>query len=98
MYLTAAPFWLEKPTNLVLAPEQNGRLVCRSDGVPRPTINWFYNGDPIECKCQNLKRHIISAAAVFVLFYVFFFVCSCDACAAEPTGVRRHAQSTQCHS
>lgn len=48
--MTAAPFWLEKPTNLVLAPEENGRLICRSDGAPRPTINWFINGEPIESK------------------------------------------------
>lgn len=50
VYLTAAPFWLEKPTDLVLAPEENGRLVCRSDGAPRPTISWFINGEPIESK------------------------------------------------
>lgn len=48
LYLKAAPFWLEKPTDLVLAPEENGRLVCRSDGAPRPTISWFINGEPIE--------------------------------------------------
>lgn len=50
LQLTAAPFWLEKPTDLVLAPEESGRLVCRSDGAPRPTVSWFINGEPIECK------------------------------------------------
>uniref|UniRef100_A0A3B5AUD0 Ig-like domain-containing protein n=1 Tax=Stegastes partitus TaxID=144197 RepID=A0A3B5AUD0_9TELE len=45
-----APFWLEKPIDLILAPEENGRLVCRSDGAPRPTISWFINGEPIESK------------------------------------------------
>lgn len=48
--LTAAPFWLEKPVDLVLAPEESGRLVCRADGAPRPTVNWFINGEPIEGK------------------------------------------------
>lgn len=48
--MTAAPFWLEKPSNLVLAPEENARLVCRSDGIPRPSIRWFINGDTIEGK------------------------------------------------
>lgn len=46
--VTAAPFWLEKPTNLVLAPEESGRLTCSSDGAPRPTVSWFINGEPIE--------------------------------------------------
>uniref|UniRef100_A0A8C7N721 Neurofascin n=1 Tax=Oncorhynchus kisutch TaxID=8019 RepID=A0A8C7N721_ONCKI len=48
--IKAAPFWLEKPGNLVLAPEENARLVCRSDGIPRPSIRWFINGDSIEGK------------------------------------------------
>lgn len=52
--VTAAPFWLDKPTNLVLAPEENGRLVCRADGVPRPTVSWFINGEPIESKFSEV--------------------------------------------
>ncbi|KAJ8016747.1 hypothetical protein DPEC_G00010570 [Dallia pectoralis] len=44
----AAPFWLEKPSNLVLAPEEDGHLVCRSDGVPQPSVQWFINGEIIE--------------------------------------------------
>uniref|UniRef100_A0A3Q1J5G3 Neural cell adhesion molecule L1 n=1 Tax=Anabas testudineus TaxID=64144 RepID=A0A3Q1J5G3_ANATE len=54
----AAPFWLEKPTNLVLAPEENGRLICRSDGAPRPTINWFINGEPIESATPQPNRQV----------------------------------------
>lgn len=45
---TAAPYWLDKPTNLVLAPDENGRLVCRARGNPKPTIQWLVNGEPIE--------------------------------------------------
>lgn len=55
LQLTAAPFWLEKPTDLVLAPEESGRLVCRSDGAPRPTVSWFINGEPIECKLSMTR-------------------------------------------
>ncbi|XP_029689002.1 neurofascin isoform X2 [Takifugu rubripes] len=44
----AAPFWLERPGDLVLAPEEDGRMVCRSDGAPRPTITWFINGEPTD--------------------------------------------------
>ncbi|XP_032404445.1 neurofascin homolog (chicken) a isoform X14 [Xiphophorus hellerii] len=43
----AAPYWLDKPTNLVLAPEENGRLVCRANGNPKPNIQWLMNGEPI---------------------------------------------------
>ncbi|XP_072305202.1 neurofascin [Eucyclogobius newberryi] len=54
----AAPFWLEKPTNLILAPEENGRLVCQADGVPRPTIEWFINGEPIEFATHQSNREV----------------------------------------
>ncbi|KAK7915797.1 hypothetical protein WMY93_011558 [Mugilogobius chulae] len=54
----AAPFWLEKPTNLILAPEENGRLVCQADGAPRPTIEWFINGEPIEFSTHQPNREV----------------------------------------
>lgn len=61
LQLTAAPFWLEKPTDLVLAPEESGRLVCRSDGAPRPTVSWFINGEPIECKLSMTRWTVCGA-------------------------------------
>ncbi|KAG7254303.1 hypothetical protein CRUP_038867, partial [Coryphaenoides rupestris] len=54
----AAPFWLEKPVDLVLAPEEDGRLVCRSDGIPRPTIHWFLNGESLETAIPHPSRHV----------------------------------------
>lgn len=45
---TAAPYWLHKPSDQVLAPEENGRLVCRANGNPKPRIEWLVNGQPIE--------------------------------------------------
>uniref|UniRef100_A0A8C2ZWJ5 Neurofascin n=1 Tax=Cyclopterus lumpus TaxID=8103 RepID=A0A8C2ZWJ5_CYCLU len=54
----AAPFWLEKPTDLVLAPEENGRLLCHSDGAPRPTVSWFINGEPIETATPQPNRQV----------------------------------------
>uniref|UniRef100_A0AAQ4P7Q1 Neurofascin n=1 Tax=Gasterosteus aculeatus aculeatus TaxID=481459 RepID=A0AAQ4P7Q1_GASAC len=53
-----APFWLEKPTDLVLAPEENGRLLCQSDGAPRPTVSWFINGEPIEVATPQPNRQV----------------------------------------
>uniref|UniRef100_A0A3Q2WRR5 Neurofascin n=1 Tax=Haplochromis burtoni TaxID=8153 RepID=A0A3Q2WRR5_HAPBU len=61
----ATPFWLEKPTNLILAPEENGRLVCRADGAPRPTISWFINGEPIETATPLPNRQVSGEALIF---------------------------------
>lgn len=44
----AAPFWLHKPSNLVLAPNENGQLQCLASGNPKPSIQWLVNGEPIE--------------------------------------------------
>ncbi|XP_008277414.1 neurofascin [Stegastes partitus] len=61
----AAPFWLEKPIDLILAPEENGRLVCRSDGAPRPTISWFINGEPIETADPQPNRQMSGDTLTF---------------------------------
>uniref|UniRef100_A0A8C8A5F8 Neural cell adhesion molecule L1 n=1 Tax=Oryzias sinensis TaxID=183150 RepID=A0A8C8A5F8_9TELE len=57
----AAPYWLDKPTNLILAPDEGGRLVCRANGKPKPTIQWFVDGEPLEAKIRegssNSVRH-----------------------------------------
>ncbi|XP_073682341.1 neurofascin homolog (chicken) a isoform X2 [Garra rufa] len=55
----AAPYWLDKPTNLVLAPDESGRLVCRARGNPNPTIQWLMNGEPIESSLPNPNRDVI---------------------------------------
>lgn len=44
----AAPYWLDEPENLILAPGEDGRLVCRANGNPKPSIQWLVNGEPIE--------------------------------------------------
>uniref|UniRef100_A0A7N6BDD1 Neural cell adhesion molecule L1 n=1 Tax=Anabas testudineus TaxID=64144 RepID=A0A7N6BDD1_ANATE len=48
----AAPYWLDKPIDLVLAPDENGRLVCRANGNPKPNIQWLINGQPIDSNRQ----------------------------------------------
>uniref|UniRef100_A0A674BQZ6 Neurofascin n=1 Tax=Salmo trutta TaxID=8032 RepID=A0A674BQZ6_SALTR len=63
--IKAAPFWLEKPSNLVLAPEENARLVCRSDGIPRPSIRWFINGDTIEDATPVPNREVSGDTITF---------------------------------
>ncbi|KAM6977591.1 neurofascin [Aplochiton taeniatus] len=61
----AAPFWLERPTDLVLAPEESGKLVCSSDGIPRPNVRWFINGEPIETATPNPSRQVSGDTLIF---------------------------------
>ncbi|XP_041083780.1 neurofascin-like [Polyodon spathula] len=61
----AAPYWLNKPTNLVLAPEEDGRLVCRANGNPKPTIQWLVNGEAIENASPNPSRKVSGDTIVF---------------------------------
>ncbi|XP_032369055.1 neurofascin homolog (chicken) a isoform X21 [Etheostoma spectabile] len=61
----AAPYWLDKPTNLVLAPDENGRLVCRANGNPKPNIQWLINGEPIDSSPQNPSRQVLGDTIIF---------------------------------
>ncbi|KAM7423391.1 hypothetical protein PAMA_011110 [Pampus argenteus] len=61
----AAPYWLDKPTNLVLAPDENGRLVCRANGNPKPTIQWLIDGQPINNSLPNLSRQMMGDTIIF---------------------------------
>ncbi|KAM3877649.1 neurofascin homolog (chicken) a [Diretmus argenteus] len=61
----AAPYWLDKPTNLVLAPDENGRLVCRATGNPKPHIQWLVNGQPIDSSPPNPSRQVLGDTIMF---------------------------------
>ncbi|XP_063767211.1 neurofascin homolog (chicken) a isoform X10 [Eleginops maclovinus] len=61
----AAPYWLDKPTNLVLAPDENGRLVCRANGNPKPNIEWLINGQPIDSSDHNPSRQVLGDTIIF---------------------------------
>lgn len=54
----AAPFWVSAPRNLILAPNETGILTCRVGGVPKPKINWFVNGVPIENAPEDQSRKV----------------------------------------
>ncbi|XP_072280990.1 neurofascin isoform X21 [Pyxicephalus adspersus] len=51
----AAPYWLDEPKNLILAPGENGRLVCRASGNPKPIIQWLMNGEAISAPNPNFE-------------------------------------------
>ncbi|XP_065596530.1 neurofascin isoform X6 [Cyrtonyx montezumae] len=61
----AAPYWLDEPQNLILAPGEDGRLVCRANGNPKPSIQWLVNGEPIEGSPPNPSREVVGDTIVF---------------------------------
>uniref|UniRef100_A0A8D0LA56 Neurofascin n=1 Tax=Sphenodon punctatus TaxID=8508 RepID=A0A8D0LA56_SPHPU len=61
----AAPYWLDEPQNLILAPGEEGRLVCRANGNPKPSIQWLVNGEPIESAPPNLSRKVTGDTIAF---------------------------------
>ncbi|XP_046730796.1 neurofascin homolog (chicken) a isoform X19 [Silurus meridionalis] len=61
----AAPYWLHTPSNLVLAPNENGQLQCLASGNPKPNIQWLVNGEPIESSLENPSRKVVDDAIIF---------------------------------
>ncbi|XP_062843146.1 neurofascin homolog (chicken) a isoform X13 [Trichomycterus rosablanca] len=61
----AAPYWLNKPSNLVLAPNENGQLVCLASGNPKPSIQWLVNGESIESSPENPSRQVVGDSIIF---------------------------------
>ncbi|XP_009463873.1 PREDICTED: LOW QUALITY PROTEIN: neurofascin [Nipponia nippon] len=66
----AAPYWLDEPQNLILAPGEDGRLVCRANGNPKPAIQWLggggaLDGEPIEASPPNPSREVSGDTIVF---------------------------------
>ncbi|XP_040841194.1 neurofascin isoform X4 [Ochotona curzoniae] len=61
----AAPYWLDEPQNLVLAPGEDGRLVCRANGNPKPTVQWMVNGEPLQSAPPNPNREVAGDTIIF---------------------------------
>uniref|UniRef100_D3ZW56 Neurofascin n=1 Tax=Rattus norvegicus TaxID=10116 RepID=D3ZW56_RAT len=61
----AAPYWLDEPKNLILAPGEDGRLVCRANGNPKPTVQWLVNGDPLQSAPPNPNREVAGDTIIF---------------------------------
>jgi len=47
----ARPYWRQNkpPVDKIVSEEEDVEFDCHADGIPRPRINWFINGLPIEC-------------------------------------------------
>lgn len=61
----AAPYWINEPKNLVLAPGEDGRLICRAHGNPKPTITWMVNSFPIDNAPSDISRKIMDDTISF---------------------------------
>nr|XP_009943310.1 PREDICTED: neurofascin isoform X2 [Opisthocomus hoazin] len=59
----AAPYWLDEPQNLILAPGED--VVGRARGTPTPAIQWLVNGEPIEASAPNPSREVAGDTIVF---------------------------------
>ncbi|TRY93016.1 hypothetical protein DNTS_030084, partial [Danionella cerebrum] len=54
----AAPFWIQAPQNVILAPKETGHLTCEVDGNPKPSVAWSINGIPIENSHDDPTRKV----------------------------------------
>ncbi|XP_006161196.1 neuronal cell adhesion molecule isoform X3 [Tupaia chinensis] len=61
----AAPYWIMAPQNLVLSPGEDGSLICRANGNPKPRISWLTNGVPIEIAPDDPSRKIDGDTIIF---------------------------------
>ncbi|XP_021574943.1 neuronal cell adhesion molecule isoform X15 [Carlito syrichta] len=61
----AAPYWIMAPQNLVLSPGEDGTLICRANGKPKPNISWLTNGVPIEIAPDDPSRKIDGDTIIF---------------------------------
>ncbi|KFV17921.1 Neurofascin, partial [Tauraco erythrolophus] len=64
----AAPYWLDEPQNLILAPGEDGRLVCRANGNPKPAIHLKFNLRSAVCfeaSAPNPSREVAGDTIVF---------------------------------
>nr|KAF6319906.1 neuronal cell adhesion molecule [Myotis myotis] len=53
------------PQNLVLSPGEDGALICRANGNPKPRISWLSNGVPIEIAPDDPSRKINGDTIIF---------------------------------
>ncbi|XP_010151376.1 PREDICTED: neuronal cell adhesion molecule isoform X6 [Eurypyga helias] len=61
----AAPYWITAPRNLVLSPGEDGTLICRANGNPKPNISWLVNGVPIAIAPEDPSRKVDGDTIIF---------------------------------
>uniref|UniRef100_A0A803TJX4 Neuronal cell adhesion molecule n=1 Tax=Anolis carolinensis TaxID=28377 RepID=A0A803TJX4_ANOCA len=63
--IKAAPYWIREPTNLVFSPGEDGSLICRANGKPKPSISWLANGVPIAIAPEDPSRKVDGDTIIF---------------------------------
>ncbi|XP_075786099.1 neuronal cell adhesion molecule isoform X16 [Pelodiscus sinensis] len=61
----AAPYWITAPRNLVLSPGEDGTLICRANGNPKPSISWLRNGVSIAIAPEDPSRKVDGDTIIF---------------------------------
>nr|XP_014427960.1 neuronal cell adhesion molecule isoform X6 [Pelodiscus sinensis] len=61
----AAPYWITAPRNLVLSPGEDGTLICRANGNPKPSIIWLRNGVSIAIAPEDPSRKVDGDTIIF---------------------------------
>uniref|UniRef100_A0A803YHM6 Neuronal cell adhesion molecule n=1 Tax=Meleagris gallopavo TaxID=9103 RepID=A0A803YHM6_MELGA len=61
----ASPYWITAPRNLVLSPGEDGTLICRANGNPKPSISWLTNGVPIAIAPEDPSRRVDGDTIIF---------------------------------
>ncbi|XP_065315901.1 neuroglian-like [Gordionus sp. m RMFG-2023] len=54
----SAPYWTVKPEDANAAEDETYVIKCQADGVPKPQIQWFFNGRPITESAYNERRKV----------------------------------------
>jgi len=57
-HFTAAPYFTVEPEIVNAAEDETIEFKCEAKGVPKPSIQWIYNGLPIDRAPQNARRKV----------------------------------------
>lgn len=52
----AAPYWRKSPENTEQPENEMVKFECEADGVPKPKLQWFKNGKPLETLPPDPRR------------------------------------------
>ncbi|XP_041349056.1 neuroglian-like isoform X2 [Gigantopelta aegis] len=59
------PYWIKEPKDQEVGVEEGAVFSCKADGIPKPTIQWFINGEPYESAKSNKNRELKNKVLYF---------------------------------